>query len=204
MKIWIFQIKFPIACSSQLPDFSQKSSPFGFHPPPTRCCFLGRSQDLSVTAFHQEAKENSTCDSFTHSWSQSGQEEPINSTVHYSVYFTGPVGRIWFLYHWNERKEVGKTLDWEILPNSNIQILYVSMLSRFSQVRLFATPWTVARQAPLSMEILQARILEWVAMPSSRGSPQPRDWTGSSYFSCMGRWVLYHQRHLGIPTTIIY
>ena len=25
--------------------------------------------------------------------------------------------------------------------------------------------------------ILQARILEWVAMPSSRGSSQPRDWT---------------------------
>ena len=31
----------------------------------------------------------------------------------------------------------------------------------------------VACQAPLSMEILQARILEWVAMPSSRGSSQP-------------------------------
>ena len=27
------------------------------------------------------------------------------------------------------------------------------------------------------MGILQARILEWVAMPSSRGSPQPRDQT---------------------------
>ena len=27
------------------------------------------------------------------------------------------------------------------------------------------TPWAVARQAPLSMGILQARILEWVAMP---------------------------------------
>ena len=25
--------------------------------------------------------------------------------------------------------------------------------------------------------ILQARILEWVAFPFSRGSPQPRDWT---------------------------
>jgi len=36
------------------------------------------------------------------------------------------------------------------------------------------TPWTVARQAPLSKGVLQARILEWVAMPSSRGSPQPR------------------------------
>ena len=30
------------------------------------------------------------------------------------------------------------------------------------------TPWTVARQAPLSMGILQARILEWVAISSSR------------------------------------
>ena len=34
-----------------------------------------------------------------------------------------------------------------------------------------AAPWTVARQAPLSMGILQARILEWVAVPSSRGLP---------------------------------
>ena len=31
--------------------------------------------------------------------------------------------------------------------------------------------------AGLSMGILQARILEWVAMPSSRGSSQPRDQT---------------------------
>ena len=46
-----------------------------------------------------------------------------------------------------------------------------------SNVRLFVTPWTVAFQAPLSMGILQARILEWVAMPSSRGSSQPRDRT---------------------------
>ena len=40
-----------------------------------------------------------------------------------------------------------------------------------------ATPWTVAHQAPLSMGILQARILEWVARPSSRGSSLPRDQT---------------------------
>ena len=36
------------------------------------------------------------------------------------------------------------------------------------------TLWTVARQALLTMEILQARILEWVAMSSSKGSHQPR------------------------------
>ena len=36
---------------------------------------------------------------------------------------------------------------------------------------------TVAHQAPLSVGLFQARIMEWVAMPSSRGSSQPRDWT---------------------------
>ena len=34
-------------------------------------------------------------------------------------------------------------------------------------------PWTVTRQASLSMGILQARILEWVVMPFSRGSSHP-------------------------------
>ena len=43
-----------------------------------------------------------------------------------------------------------------------------------SRVRLFGTPWIVACQAPLSMGILQARILEWVAMLSSKRSSQPR------------------------------
>ena len=44
-----------------------------------------------------------------------------------------------------------------------------------SRVRLFAIPWTVARQAPLSLGILQPRILELVAMPSSRGSSRPKE-----------------------------
>ena len=38
--------------------------------------------------------------------------------------------------------------------------------------------------------ILQARILEWVAMPSSRGSSRPRDRTRGSYISCIGQQVL--------------
>ena len=46
----------------------------------------------------------------------------------------------------------------------------VCVLSHFSHERLLATPWTVAWQAPLFMGILQARILEWVAIPFSRGS----------------------------------
>ena len=57
-------------------------------------------------------------------------------------------------------------------------------LSRFSHVRLFVTLWTVACQALLSMGILQMRILEWVSIPSSRGSPPPRDRT----------WVLHSRQ----------
>ena len=45
--------------------------------------------------------------------------------------------------------------------------------------------------------IIPARILEWVAMPSFRGSSQPRDGTHISYVSCTDRWVLYHWCHLG-------
>ena len=48
---------------------------------------------------------------------------------------------------------------------------------------LFVTPWTVARQAPLSVRILQAGTLEWVAMPSSRESSQPKDRTQVSHIA---------------------
>ena len=62
----------------------------------------------------------------------------------------------------------------------------VCVLSGFSRVQLFATPWTVARQAPLFM-----------------GFSRPEYWSGSvavsfsrvdstSPVSCTGRWGLYH------------
>ena len=38
--------------------------------------------------------------------------------------------------------------------------------------------------------ILQARMLEWVAMPSSRGSSRPRNQTHVSYIYCIGRQAL--------------
>ena len=46
-------------------------------------------------------------------------------------------------------------------------------------------------------------MLQWVGRPSSRGSSQPRDQTCVSCISCIGRWVLYHQHHLGSPRTLI-
>ena len=73
---------------------------------------------------------------------------------------------------------------------------YVWMLSRLSHVWLFVTLWTVDSSVH---GILQARTLEWVAMPSSRGSSGPRDWTRVSYISCICRWLLYHYCQLGSP-----
>ena len=52
--------------------------------------------------------------------------------------------------------------------------------------------------------ILQARILEWVAIPFSSGSSQHRDGTHVSYISCIGRQILYHYGHLGSQRRDIY
>ena len=43
-------------------------------------------------------------------------------------------------------------------------------------------------------EILKARILEWIAMPFSRGSSQPRDRTRTCLYC---RWIIYPLSHLG-------
>ena len=40
--------------------------------------------------------------------------------------------------------------------------------------------------------IVQARILEWIAISFSRGSSWSRDWAQIYYGSCNFRWILYH------------
>ena len=51
--------------------------------------------------------------------------------------------------------------------------------------------------------ILQARILEWIAISYSSGSSWPRDWTHVSRISCTGRQILYHWCHLRSPSAFI-
>ena len=60
-----------------------------------------------------------------------------------------------------------------------------------SRVRLFVTPWTIICQTPLSMEFSRQED-EWLAISSSSGSSQLRDWTWVSGILCIGRRVLYH------------
>ena len=59
----------------------------------------------------------------------------------------------------------------------------ISMLSCSVMSQFLVTPWTVAGQTPLSMGILQARILKWVAMPPSRASSHPRGQTQASHIA---------------------
>ena len=79
----------------------------------------------------------------------------------------------------------GGTCLWLKLPKWRClaPLPHACMLSHFGCVWLFETPWTAAHQAPLSMGSLQARILEWVALPSFRGPSLPRD--------CISRGILY-------------
>ena len=60
-------------------------------------------------------------------------------------------------------------------------------------VWLPATLWNVACQAPLSMDFPKQEywILEWFAISFSRGSSWPRDATGVSCISYVGRQILY-------------
>ena len=53
-----------------------------------------------------------------------------------------------------------------------VQLKHAKVLVAQSCLKHFATPWTPGSSVH---GILQARILEWVAIPFSRGSPQPRD-----------------------------
>ena len=68
-----------------------------------------------------------------------------------------------------------------------------------SHVWLFATPWTVVRQAPLSMGFSRQEYGVG-AMPSSRALSRPREGTCVSCVFYTGRQILYQLCHLGITT----
>ena len=56
---------------------------------------------------------------------------------------------------------------------------------------LFATPWTIAHQNPLSMEFPRQEYWSglWIAISLSRASFQMRD---QIHMSCIGRMIPYH------------
>ena len=79
--------------------------------------------------------------------------------------------------------------------------VHACLLSCFSHIWLFATLWTIACQALLSMGFSRKE-LEWVAMPFSRKSSRPGYWTCISYICCIGRQVLYHCHYPQSPQNV--
>ena len=102
-------------------------------------------------------------------------------TACYSIYisepcfleFTGKLLPCFFLVPRTELNILHGLISAEKEKN-NICFFWIFRFAVLSHSVMFDS---VLCQAPLSMDVLQARILMWVAMPSSRGSSQPRDWT---------------------------
>ena len=81
----------------------------------------------------------------------------------------------------------------------DIMIIYIRACMHAKSIQLRLTLWDPLDWRPPGSSvhvILQAKILEWVAMLSSRASSWPRNQTCFSYVSCIGRWVLYYWYHL--------
>ena len=101
----------------------------------------------------------------------------------------------WILSHVPPERELWVTGYLDIhhsdVPQTALWTTTCIVLSHFSGVRLY-NPMDCSPPGSSVHEILQARVLEWVAMPSSRGYSWPRDRSWVSYVSCIGRQVPYH------------
>ena len=84
-----------------------------------------------------------------------------------------------------------KTL-WCMPPDPQLTFYWhMAVLSHFQSCPTLCDPMDCIPPGSSVHGILQARIMERVAISFSRRSSQPRDWTCVSYNSCIGRQVLY-------------
>ena len=58
--------------------------------------------------------------------------------------------------------------------------IYIYIFKVTQSCPILCDPMDYMEYSPILYGILQARVLEWVAFPFSRGSSQPRGWTGVS------------------------
>ena len=126
---------------------------------------------------------------------------PLNTHTHIHTH-TYLTRNIQVILYWRISKSLLSThIAWEVcciikmvrcpcylsLVYASCPNTYACILSCLSFVQHFVILLAVDCQDPLSMKIVQARILEWFAMLSSRGSSQFTDWSHVSYVSCIGR-----------------
>ena len=88
-----------------------------------------------------------------------------------------------------------ESLQCSCQPSSETQanlLLFCMHPHLLSHVQLFCDPMDYSLPGSSAHEILQARVLEWIAISSSRGSAQPGDRTHISWVSCIGKQILNH------------
>ena len=83
-------------------------------------------------------------------------------------------------------------IPWTEEPSRLLSVCSCVHAKSFQSYLTLCNPMDCSPPGSSVHEILQARILEWVVVPFSRESSQPRDQTHISYISCIGRQILYH------------
>ena len=113
-------------------------------------------------------------------------------------------GAFWGLRCWTSTPRLWLSQNSGSLPLATRRNHLRVCAQSLSRVRLCGTPMDRSPPGSSVHGILQARILEWVAMPSSRGSSRPRDRTRTSLkspalasgsFTTSAPWEALHEPH---------
>ena len=88
-----------------------------------------------------------------------------------------------------------------IQPELAFLFFVVFVVYLLSHVPLFCDPMNGSLPGSSIHGISQARILKWVPISFSRGSPQPRD---QSCISCIGRQIIHHQGSISFLVSPVF
>ena len=117
------------------------------------------------------------------------------------------VAKSWaWLSDWTELREVPRILEWVTIPffrrssQSGDQTWISHTGGSFSTIRAPGEAQVLVSLWPHRLQPTRllcpwdftGKNMEQIAISSSRGSSQPRDWTHVSSASCIGRQILYH------------
>ena len=75
---------------------------------------------------------------------------------------------------------------WQPIPPTHASVVHAQ------PCQLSCDPMNCSPPGSSVHGISQARILEWVAIASSRESSWPRNWTQVSCIPCIGRWIFFY------------
>ena len=109
----------------------------------------------------------------------------------------GPIGvsitsQFWQCLRWRGRGLLRMAFTLTLMILYNLTLLCLCVCSVTQSCPTLCNPMDCSRPGSSVHGISQARILDWVAISSSRGSSQPRDRTCIFCISCIGRRILYH------------